>query len=612
MEAEEGGSPADLSTLGQDSSSGSLFKFEKKDQTSLLQLKGSAADRKQTGDDTGSFGLEALYGHLFFPTGDQFSGYYFLTGKVESDSRQRFNATFGYFPPKIGGETKLTYRLLHAQVRDTLALSGEFEEGALEQGIGLTYRKRYTLLLKELAFKYAYTHLGGESIESGPFNLDSPTVWRQVRTDTGFGDVDTHDALIEFAVGSDALDNPVLQGIRFDVGGGYQHVNYGEYSDTDEITDEGFTGIAELKACTPFGVLKGWYQDGQAAKTAYGGYQLGGLDVYYKNIDYQYGENEEIIGIAFTLDLFNTSSAFDRRCRPFFYPSDTGYSSVYQMGHIGGLDSDEFSAKPRVNEVVDDIYSVDRTSLPGNVRVDDTGDPKLVVTTSCTQINIISVIPSSAAGAAGLNGNTITINIADLPVSQQSIIIRTNDSCCGDTQVTIMTSSGSLAVNSVNVKEGVGCIPTTVTPDPCAPDLPKGTDCTLDCECASQICGSTTDTCGGDSGDTCTDDGQCKTGLFCDTAYNQCITTVTPDPCAPDLPEGTDCTLDCECASQICGSTTGTCGGDLYQECTTDSQCKAGICGSTSGTCGGDPFADSCTDDSQCKFSCSGGTCWDY
>lgn len=508
MEAEEGGSPADLSTLGQDSSSGSLFKFEKKDETNLLQLKGSAVDRKQTGDDTGSFGLEALYGHLFLPMGDQFAGYYFLTGKVESDNRQRFNATFAYFPPKIGGETKLTYRLLHAQVRDTLPLSGEFEEGALEQGIGLTYRKRYTILLKELAFKYAYTHLGGESIESGPFNLDSPTVWRQVRTDTGFGDVDTHDALIEFAAGSDALDNPILQGIRFDVGGGYQHVNYGEYSDTDEITDEGFTGIAELKACTPFGVLKGWYQDGQAAKTAYGGYQLGGLDVYYKNIDYQYGENEEIIGIAFTLDLFNTSSAFDRRCRPFFYPSDTGYTSVYQMGHIGGLDSDEFSAKPKVNEVVDDIYTVDRTNLPGNVRVDDTGDPKLVVTTSCTQINIISVIPSSAAGAAELNGNTITINIADLPVAQQSIIIRTNDSCCGDTRVTITTNVGSLALGSVDVRQGIGCQP----PPPTVP-APNGSTCLQNTDCLSGFC-DTSGTCDGNvgTGQVCTIDDQCISG----------------------------------------------------------------------------------------------------
>jgi len=500
LEAEENPSAKqDLSTLSQDKSSSSLFKFEKKDQDSLLQFKGTATDRKQTGEEKGSFGLEALYGHFFLPVEEVYSGYYFFAGKLESDNRQRFNATLAYFLPSIGGEAKFTYRLLHAEIIDNLPLSGEFEEGALEQGLGLSYRKHLKIVLKELGFKYAYTHLGGESIESGPFDLDTPTSWSRVRISSGFGDVDTHEALIDFAAGKDAIDNPVLQGIRLDLGGGYQHVSYGVFQGIDEVTDEGLTGAAGLKACTPFGVLKGMYQDAQAAKTAYGGIQLGGFDVFYKNIDYQYGQDEEVFGIAFTLDLFDIGAAFDRGCRPFFNPSDTGYSSVYQMEHINGLASDEFVAKPKVYEVPDDIYRIDKANLPDNVgvSVSESGEPSLVVTTRCPQNGLRSVAPAGATGAVDVNGNSITLNIADLPATHRAIVVRTNDSCCGYenavngyTEVTMMVHTGSFVVDSVVVNEGRGCQIIEPAPEPesepeCGQNLSVGEGCTRDCQCAA-------------------------------------------------------------------------------------------------------------------------------
>jgi hypothetical protein len=530
--AEDGAAPG-LSELAKDKTSGSLFKFEKEGRASLLQLKGSAIDRRQTGDDTGSFGLEALYGNLFGPAGDQFAGYYFLSGKVESNNRQRFNATFGYFPPEIGGEGKVTYRLLHADIIDTLPLSGEFEEGALEQALGVTYRKRLNLVLKEITLKYAYTHLGGESVRKGPYTIDTPALWRQVRAEAGFGDIDTHDALVEFAAGADGLDYPVLEGIRLDLGGGYQHVNYGGFGIVPEFTDEGFTGVAELKACTPFGVVKGWYEDSQAATTSYGGYQIGGLDVYYKNIDYQYGGDEEIIGMAFTVDLYDTAAAFDRRCRPFFHPSDTGYTSVRQMAHISRLAADEFLAKPRVTEVPVDLYWVDRTSLPPDVQIDSSGEgPGLIVTTRCSQSGIRSVVPAGAGTSVEVNGNTIWIGLAGLPAADQTIVVQTNDNCCGYTEIMVRTRVGSLAVDEVSTRQGIGCQAYQPAPDPDPvpgttpsvqprPLKPNGANCTRNAQCIAGVCGSSTGTCGGDAGDACTSDSQCKT--TCDMAYNTCF-----------------------------------------------------------------------------------------
>ena len=138
--ADEGGKTSvQTSSLEQSDSSSTLFKLEKKNQSTRAQVRGIATDRESTGNETGSFGLEALFGQLFLPEAEQYKGYYLMTGKVESDSRQRFNATLAYFVPDIGGETKLTYRLLHALVRDNLPITGEFEEYAFEQGIGLYY-----------------------------------------------------------------------------------------------------------------------------------------------------------------------------------------------------------------------------------------------------------------------------------------------------------------------------------------------------------------------------------------------------------------------------------------------------------------------------------------
>lgn len=514
---------ASLSYLGQDKATDTIFKFEKVDRQNLLQLKGSGINRKDNGDNTGSFGLEALFGHLFSPTGDQFAGYYFLSGRLESDNRQRLNATLGYFLPGIGGETKLTYRLLNAEVKDTLQLDegfelffdDEFSENALEQGIGFTYRKRLNIFIKELAFRYAYTHMGGENIEQRLVDIDTPTTWSRTQTDIGFGDVNSHEALLEMAVGIDGLENAVLKGIRLDVGTGYQNVNYGEFLGTDEITNEGFSGIAELKACTPAGLIRGWYQDSQAAKTSYGGYQLGGLELYYKNINYEYGQDEEILGIAFTVDMFDPSSSLDRSCPRFFYPSDTGYANVSQMQHIGELASNEFTAKPKVRVIYEDIYRVDKTGLPGNVRVDDSGgldgtsEPKLVVMTSCPPVKVTSVNPPSASSAFGVGTNEISIGLAGLPQRQQTVVARIDDKCCGDTLVTVTTNAGLFAVNSVTVQERVDCKPEIITGQPLQPEQPRPppsqvpqqtqqpqqTQSPLQCVAYGSICDVASDTC---------------------------------------------------------------------------------------------------------------------
>lgn len=504
------------SFMDQDKQTDTIFKFEKKDATSLIQLRGSGANRQEMEDNTGTFGLEVLAGQLFFPTNDRFDGYYFLSGKLESDNRQRFNATLGYFMPVVGGESKLTYRMFHADVKDKLALSdgfeqvldSRFEESALEQGFGFSYRKRVKIVIRELAFKYAYTHLGGENVKPGTVLLDTPTVWRMVSPDIGFGDVDTQEALIEVAAGTDFLNNRFLKGIRLDLGSGYQEVKYGSFHDMAKVTDKGFSGFAALKACTPIGMFKVGYQDSPAAKTTSAGYQLGGLDLFFKDIDYEYGADEQIVGIAFTVDMLDTDAAFDRNCPRFFYPSNTGYANVSQMEHVGPLASDHFTAKPRVGVVYNDIFRVDKTGLPENVRVDDSdpGEPGLIVTTGCSQVRLLSVDPPSAGSAFGISGSEIRVVLDGLSGDRQTIVARFDDRCCGDTQVRITTDAVGTAVTSVHVQEGVGCVQVPETGQPQQPGTPP------QCLAIGSVCNAGNDT--------------CCSGTICEFAFNTGNTSV--------------------------------------------------------------------------------------
>jgi len=565
----------DSSWASPDDSSSTLYKFEKKNENYLLQMKGTATDRKYTGADTGTVGLEALFGHLFVPSSDVYLGYYFFSGKIRTDSSQRFNATMGYFPPLIGGEVKLTYRLLHSGVKQVLPITGEFDKNAVEQGIAVYYKKYSNILLREFGLNYAYTNMGGESDIIGPYNVDTPTTWGQDKAVRGFGDTETHNALIELAFGSDSLDLPLVEGLRLDLGGGYQRATYGQFYDISETTDDGLTGSAKVQLCTPFGVLIGSYEDSPSADINSGGYKLGGLEAFYKKIDYERSDTQEVFGLILTFDIFNPGSIFDTSCSPLFHPSTSGYSGTGEMSHIAALSSDQFTTQ-KVNEIIHNLYQVNKNQMPDNVRIDTTGEPKLVVTTNCPQVNVRTVDPVSASSAFSLNGNEIYIGLAGLPTDGQTVVATVNDRCCGDTRVTLATRSGSLAVDSVDVREGVGCVPL----------LSDGSTCTVDSQCQSGICGSS-GTCGGDTRDTCTIDSQCKVRV--------CGSSGT---CGGDTRDA--CTIDNQCKVRVCGSS-GTCGGDLFDSCAFDSECKVARCGSSE-TCGGDLY-DSCTANSECKSS---------
>ena len=456
--------------LGDGKPSDTIFKFEKKDQNTLLQFKGSGSSRSSADENKGVFGLETLFGQLLFRDGDNYDGFYFLSGKLESDNRFRFNSTFAYFPGFLEGETRFTYRFMRADVLDTLALDDEVEglldegysEQAIEQGFGFSYKRRFKAVIKELAFDYAYTLLGSERLTTAPFDIDTQTAFRRVQADIGFGDIDTHEAIVSAAFGAEGIDNPIFQGLRLDLQSGYQQADYNGLDSFDDVTDRGFSGGLELQTCTPYGLFKAGYQDSQVSKTSYGNYQLGGLDLSYRHINYSYSEDETIIGVAFTISPFDPGASLDRKCPRLFYAQSDRYDSVNQMAHISRLTLDNFIAKPRVRVVYTDLFRVDKAELPANVSVDSTTEPdnpRIVVRTGCRQLGLLSASPGSASSAFAAGGNDIYVSLAGLPAGQQSVSATFNDDCCGDTQVSLTTTAAATpAITSVRVQEAVGCV----------------------------------------------------------------------------------------------------------------------------------------------------------
>lgn len=454
--------------FGQGKSTDTIFKYEKKNRNTLLQMKGSGSSQSHADEDEGVFGLETLFGQLLFKGRGGYDGFYFLSGKLESDNLFRFNTTFGYYPAFIGGETRLTYRFLNANVLDTLSLADDVEgfvdedysEKAIEQGVGFSYKKRFKSGIREVVFNYAYTHLGGERLTTETFDINTPTVFRRVQADIGFGEIDTNEAIVGAAFGADAIDNPFLRGLRLDLQSGYQQAEYDAFDTFEAVTDRGFSGGAEMQACTPYGLFKAGYLDSQAAQIASGNYELGGLDFYYRHINYPYSDNEEIFGVAFTVDLFDPASSIDRACPRLFNPNNDHYDSVAQMSHIGKLAADEFTAKPQVRVVYTELLRVDKANLPSNVRVDPSPDnPRLIVQTGCVQRGLLSVSPQSASSAFSAGGQNIFVSMAALPAGQQSVTATLNDECCGDTQVRINTDAAATpSITSIRVQEQVGCV----------------------------------------------------------------------------------------------------------------------------------------------------------
>lgn len=452
-----------------------ILTYERRNDDTVLQLRATGKNHREGGSNKGLFGLEANFGQLFQKIGDQYAGYYYLSGRLENYDRQRFNATIGYFLPVFGGESVMTYRALNSEVRDMvrtekgmeLLFDDEIEENALEQGFGILYRKRIDSFIREYAFRYIYTHLGGESVDGAIHSYDSEIQSIIAQADIGFGDVDTHEGLVEFAAGVDGIDSDFIQGIRFDLAAGFQGANYEGYRNTEDINDSGFSFYTKLQACTPYGSVKVGYQDSQASRAVSAGHNIGGFEIYYKGIDYEYGRDENIVGIGLTFDLFNPGAVLDRSCKPLFHPSDNGYRNVSQMRHVGYLASDEYTAKPIVQAVFGEVYRLDKTRIPANVQIDTTTDPnsvKLLVPTGCRQLNTISVNPPAAAPAFGTNGNNVSITMSSLPNANQTISVIMNDDCCGNTQILVGTrSTPNLTVNSINVTTGVGCQPTTAT-----------------------------------------------------------------------------------------------------------------------------------------------------
>jgi len=431
---------------------------ETKTRANLVQLMLSASSRHDGDVTTFPIGLELTYGQLFSKSNpDFYDGFYRVTGKIDSDSTIRLNATSGYYLPVTGGEVLLSYRLLNSNLRESLNLTGAFEEKASEQGFSLNYSRYINSFIRSIGVNVSYTNLDGD-ISSQTVESDIDGIWSLADISTGFGNVETGAVTIQTAIGSEDWDNPFLKGFRLDLDAGYEEVQYGAFGNIAEDTDQGLTVSATATISTTFGQALIGYHSGEASSISSISLGSSALKLYFRDIDYQTGNRETIYGLnlAGNLDdLLNPSryfaSLFSSQ-EKLFPKNKSGYSNIADTGHDLKFANDQFIAKPQIHEIRKNIFVVDQNSLPPNVHLNKSRQV-LTVFSQSSLTKIISTHPDSASSAFSLKNGQLEIALSNLPLKTQIITTKAREIDGGETWVSIKTSVGSLHVDSVSVQE---------------------------------------------------------------------------------------------------------------------------------------------------------------
>jgi len=455
---------------------GGAVTVENKTSKSLFEIILSANGRNDGDETTFPIGIELTYGQLFSKTEpDLLNGFYRFSGKIDSDSTIRFNATSGYYIPYIGGEAIVSYRLLNSKLRESFNLTGDFEEGAVEHGFALNYNRYFNSFIRSLGANVSYTKMNGE-ISHHTVESDTNGTWSLASISTGFGDVDTGAVTLGTAMGSEDWNHPFFKGFRLDLNAGYEEVQYGTFGNIEEYTDQGLTASAMATVATTFGQALIGYHSGEASSITSISLGSSALKLYFRDIDYQTGNRETVYGFNLTGnldDLFNPgryfASLFSTQGK-LFPKNKTGYNNIADTGHDLKFANDQFIAKPQIHEIRKDIFVVNQSSLPPNVHLDKSRRV-LTVYTQSSLTNIISTHPTNASSAFSLNNGKLEIALSNLPLKTQIITTKAREGDGDETWVFIKTSVGSLHVDSVSVRENQNIkmqppVPDTPTSDP--------------------------------------------------------------------------------------------------------------------------------------------------
>lgn len=334
----------------------------------LLEL--SYLNEKEAEDTTDIFRGQLTIASLFSPQQKPglYDGFYRFIGLADSNSTGKFTFTGGYFLPHKRGEVLFGYRLLTAKVREQIQGQGDYDEQGVENAFSLRYNKHLPALIGTIQGDLFYSRLSGisesERVESETAN------WESLTLRTGSGDVDTWHTTLGYGIGAEGWDNPAVQGIRLDLGGGYEEVYYREFDVVPETTEKGFLGYANLSILTGLGTFKLKYRDGQSADVGSVEWQLGNLRFFWRDYGYDGSADKSVVGLGISgdfselLDFRNYFKNFFRKPQRLFRTAYNGYDDVRMIETSYLEEESQFITKPRTYGVVKDVKFRERPRRP--------------------------------------------------------------------------------------------------------------------------------------------------------------------------------------------------------------------------------------------------------
>lgn len=338
----------------------------------LLEL--SYLNEKEAEETTDIFRGQLTIASLFSPQQKEglYDGFYRLIGVADTNNTGKFTLTGGYFLPHQRGEVLFGYRLLSAKVRERIQGQGDYQEQGVENAFSLRYNKHLPALFGTLQGDLFYSRLSGisesERVESDTANVESFTLR------TGSGDVDTWHTTLGYGIGAEGWENPAVQGIRLDLGGGYEEVYYREFDVVPETTEKGFLGYVNLSILTGLGTLKLKYRDGQSADVGSVEWQLGNLRFFWRDYGYDSSADKSVVGLGISgefrelLDFPNYIKGFFRKPQRLFRKDPNGYDDVRLIETSFLEEESQFITKPRTYGVVKDVKFRERPQPPKPVK----------------------------------------------------------------------------------------------------------------------------------------------------------------------------------------------------------------------------------------------------
>ena len=329
------------------------FNYSKKTTSYLTNFKGQIS-KTGFGDSgaTRQGNLNMEYGQLFSPSDFGYLGFSYLSAKIDSSNRIKFNTSVGHFVEAIDGDLFFTYRLLGANQDHTLATLGTIDDRLYENSFAASYTRYSDRFLRETSLNYSFSTIPGDEFSRQFYSLDTSTGLGNTTIVGGYGDTMTHEIDAQIAFGFESLSSSLLTGLKTNLGLGYEYAVQNELYDYSDERSESVSLLAGFEHKTTFGLINTSYKYLDSSQTLYAGYSIQGIELYIQETRYQDNKENMLLGFLLKLNLWNPKDPFSK-IKDLFGGNSRSKRGLEQIRQSVSLNSDSFSVTPTPVEFID-------------------------------------------------------------------------------------------------------------------------------------------------------------------------------------------------------------------------------------------------------------------